>query len=123
MATLGAQLAEVRSGFVEIRMPFSAALTQQNNFVHAGAITSILDSACGYAAYSVAAEGMDVLSVEFKVNLLAPAVGDHFVARSQVKRAGKTLTVCTADAFAVSAGQEKVIATMLATIISIPHKA
>jgi uncharacterized protein (TIGR00369 family) len=119
MSTLGAQISDLREGFVEIRMPFSSALTQQHYFVHAGAITSILDSACGYAAYSVAPEGVDVLSVEFKVNLLAPAVGDHFVARANVKRAGKTLTVCTADAFAITAGNEKIVATMLATIMSL----
>ena len=87
--------------------------------MHAGAITSILDSACGYAALSVAPEGHDVLSVEFKVNLLAPAVGDEFFARAQVKRAGKTLIVCSGDAFAKTNGSEKLVATMLATIMAI----
>jgi uncharacterized protein (TIGR00369 family) len=87
--------------------------------VHAGAITSILDSACGYAALSVAPAGCDVLSVEFKVNLLAPAVGEYFVARGKVKRAGKRLTVCSSDAFAVKNGEEKMVATMLATIINL----
>jgi uncharacterized protein (TIGR00369 family) len=87
--------------------------------VHAGAITSILDSACGYAALSVAPEEAEVLSVEFKVNFLAPGVGESFVARASVKRAGKRLTVCTADAFAVKAGAEKLIATMLATVMNV----
>ena len=96
---------------------FSAALGQQDGFAHAGAITSILDSACGYAALSVAREGAEVLSVEFKVNLLAPAVGETFIARASVKRSGKTLCVCTGDAIAVNGGEEKLIATMLATMI------
>ena len=119
MTTLGAEMSRVQSGSVEIRFPFALALTQQNQFVHAGAITTILDSACGYAALSVAPQDHDVLSVEFKVNLLAPAVGDEFFARAQVKRAGKTLTVCAADAFATKNGVEKLVATMLATIMAI----
>jgi uncharacterized protein (TIGR00369 family) len=112
MSTIGAEITAVGRGSVEIRLPFSSRLIQQNGFVHAGAITSILDSACGYAALSVAPEEAEVLSVEFKVNFLAPGVGESFVARASVKRAGKRLTVCTADAFAVKAGAEKLIATM-----------
>jgi uncharacterized protein (TIGR00369 family) len=119
MQTLGAEITAISAGAVEIRFHFDDALTQQNQFVHAGAITSILDSACGYSAYSLVTEGSDVLSVEFKVNLLAPAVGEYFVARAKVKRAGKRLTVCAADAFAVKSGEEKMIATMLATIITL----
>ena len=119
MTTLGASLRSVKSGAVEIEIPFRADLTQQNNFLHAGAITSILDSACGYAAMTMTPEGANVLSVEFKVNLLSPAVGERFVARAQVKRAGNTITVCTADAFAANAAGEKLVATMLATIITV----
>lgn len=118
MTTLGAELTQVSRGSVEIRLPFKATLTQQNGFAHAGVITSILDSACGYAALSVAPEECEVLSVEFKVNLLAPAVGESFVARASVKRAGKTLCVCAGDAFAVHGGEEKLIATMLTTIMN-----
>lgn len=118
MGTLGASLFTVKAGAVEIEVPFRADLTQQNGFLHAGAITSILDSACGYAALSVAPENADVLSVEFKVNLLSPAVGEKFVARAHVKRAGRNITVCAADAFAVKAGEEKLVATMLATIVT-----
>lgn len=117
MTTLGAEIAIRKKGEVEIGFRFHPSLTQQNDFVHAGAITSILDSACGYAALSVAPEGHDVLSVEFKVNLLAPAVGEEFSARSHVKRAGKTLIVCAADAFARQNGRERLVATMLATIM------
>jgi uncharacterized protein (TIGR00369 family) len=118
MTTLGASLVSVKSGAVEIAVPFRPDLTQQNGFLHAGVITSVLDSACGYAALSVAPENADVLSVEFKVNLLSPAVGEKFVARGQVKRAGRTITVCAADAFAINGGKEKLVATMLATIIA-----
>jgi len=118
MATIGAQMTAVGVGSVEIRISFNSSLTQQNSFIHAGVITSILDSACGYAALSVAPEEAEVLSVEFKVNLLAPAVGESFIARAQVKRAGRTLTVCTADAFALNQGSEKLVATMQATIMN-----
>ena len=118
MATIGAELASVMPGAVEIRLPFGRHLTQQNDFLHAGVIASILDSACGYAALSVA-PGKEVLSVEFKVNLLSPAVGESFVARAQVKREGRTLTVCTADAFALQAGKETLVATMTATIMNL----
>jgi len=120
MKTLGAEMSEVRSGATEIRFPYAASLTQQHGYVHAGAVTSILDSACGYAALTLAPAGSEVLSVEFKVNLLAPGVGESFVARAQVKRAGKTITVCAGDAFAVRPEGEKLIATMLATMIYVP---
>lgn len=119
MSTLGAELAAVTQGSVEIRLPFSPNLTQQNSYLHAGAITAVLDSASGYAALSVAPDDRDVLTVELKVNLLAPAVGEVFVARAQVKKAGRTLTVCTADAFAITGGKEKAVATMLATIMAV----
>jgi uncharacterized protein (TIGR00369 family) len=122
MSTIAARMIAVGQGTVEIEIPFSPKLTQQNGFVHAGVITSILDSACGYAALSVAPAEAEVLSVEFKVNLLAPAVGESFVARAGVKRAGKTLLVCVADAFAVKSGEEKLIATMLATIMNMSSK-
>jgi uncharacterized protein (TIGR00369 family) len=121
MKTLGAEIATRKMGEVEIRFPFHCSLTQQNDFVHAGAITSILDSACGYAALSVAPLDHDVLSIEFKVNFLSPAVGEEFCARSHVKRAGKNLIVCAADAFALKNGQEKLVATMLATIMAVKH--
>jgi uncharacterized protein (TIGR00369 family) len=122
MATLGAEMILVDRGRVEIRFPFSSKLTQQNRFVHAGAVTSIMDSACGYAALSVAPGQGEVLSVEFKANFLARAVGESFIARASVKRTGKRLAVCTADAFAVKAGEEKLIATMLATIMNMDSK-
>lgn len=122
MSTLGAELTVVGQGVVEIRLPFSSKLTQQHGYLHAGAVTAILDSACGYAALSLAPDDKDVLTVEFKQNLLAPAAGEAFVARAHVKRAGKTLTVCAADAFALTDSKEKLVATMLATIMSIPAR-
>jgi uncharacterized protein (TIGR00369 family) len=120
MSTLGAELTAVGNGLVEIRLPFSPRLTQQDGYLHAGAVTAVMDSACGYAALSVAPADHEVLTVEFKVNLLAPAASKVFVAKAQVKRAGRRLTVCTADAFAVNGEGQKVIATMLATIIALP---
>ena len=123
MTTLGAEIHAIAPGRVEIRIPFNQRHTQQDGFLHAGVISAIMDSACGYAAYSVAPEGCSVLTVEFKVNLLAPAIGQKFAARAQVKRAGKTLTVCAADAFAIDGDREKLIATMLATIMALPAPA
>ena len=117
MRLIGASLGEVLPGSVEIRLPFRNDLTQQNGYLHAGIVTTILDSSCGYAAYTLMAAASSVLAVEFKVNLLAPAKGDEIVARGSVKRAGRTLTVCTADAFAVADGEERICATMLATMI------
>lgn len=120
MSTLGAELKAVGEGVLEIRLPFSPILTQQDGYLHAGAVAAVLDSACGYAALSVAPADHEVLTVEFKVNLLAPAAGEVFIAKAQVKRAGRKLTVCTADAFAVTGDKEKVVATMLATIMAVP---
>ena len=120
MSTLGAELTAVGEGVVEIRLPFSPSLTQQDGYLHAGAVTAVLDNACGYAALSVAPADHEVLTVEFKVNLLAPAAGEAFIAKAQVKRAGRKLTVCTADAFAVTGDKQKVVATMLATIMAVP---
>ena len=120
MSTLGAELTAVGEGVVEIRLPFSPSLTQQDGYLHAGAVTAVLDSACGYAALSVAPADHEVLTVEFKVNLLAPAAGKVFIARAQVKRAGRKLTVCTADIFALRGDKQKVVATMLATIMAVP---
>ncbi|HEY6066382.1 MAG TPA: PaaI family thioesterase, partial [Thermoanaerobaculia bacterium] len=97
MASLGASLVRVGAGEVVIALPFSSAWTQQNGFVHAGILTTVLDSACGYAAMSLLPAGTDVLSVEFKTNLLAPAVGERFEARAAVKRSGRTLAVVAAD--------------------------
>jgi uncharacterized protein (TIGR00369 family) len=118
MRTLRADLTKVAPGEVAIEIPFSEELTQQNGFIHAGIVTTIADSACGYAAYTLMAADAGVLSVEFKVNLLSPAIGERFAARAQVIKPGRTLTICRADVFAINNGEEKMVATMLATMIA-----
>lgn len=117
MRTIGASLSLVERGHVEISLVPRPDLTQQHGFLHAAVVAAILDSASGYAALSMMPPGCDVMSVEFKVNLLRPAIGERFVARASVKRAGKTLTVTDADCFAISGDMEKLIATMLGTMI------
>lgn len=119
MHTMGARLTRVEPGVVEIELPYRHDLTQQHGFIHAGVVASVLDSACGYAAFSLMPADAAVLSVEFKVNLLAPARGERLIARAEVKRPGRTVTVCTADAYAVEGGRSKVVATMLATMMCI----
>ena len=119
MELLGAELVHVAEGEADISWPFGPTLVQQNGFLHAGVVAGAIDSACGYAALTLCAAGEDVLSVEFKVNLLAPAAGESFVARGRVVRRGKTLTVCRGDAFAVGAGAERHVATMTATMITV----
>lgn len=117
MRTLGAELITVAPGAIEIRLPIRPALLQQHGFAHAGVVASIADSACGYAALSLMGQDDDVVSVEFKLNLLAPAVGEHLVARARVVRSGKRLTVTTCDVYALARGEEKCVATFLGTMI------
>jgi uncharacterized protein (TIGR00369 family) len=117
MTTLGARLVEVQPGQVHVALDHQAAHTQQNGFLHAGALASIADSACGYAAFTLAPAGSDVLAVEFKISLLAPARGPSYVARGRVLRAGRTLTTCQADVYGLGADKEELVATMLSTII------
>jgi uncharacterized protein (TIGR00369 family) len=119
MATLGAELGRVAPGAVDIHLPFRADLTQQHDFLHAGVVATVLDSACGYAAFSLMPPGAGVLTVEFKTNLLAPARGDLLIARGTVIRSGRTITVCQAEALMRNAGVETTVATMLATIMTI----
>lgn len=119
MKTLGAVLRGVAPGAVEIELPFREDLCQQHGFLHAGVVTSIADSACGYAALSLMPADAAVLTVEFKVNLLAPARGDRFVARGRVAKPGRTLTVCTAEVTAVADGQERPVAAMLTTMMAV----
>ena len=123
MKLIGARLVRAAAGECEIEIPLRDDLTQQNGYMHAGIVTTVLDSACGYAAFTLMPEGSGVLSVEFKVNLLAPADGELVRVTAAVKRAGKTLTVCTADAFAIKNGEQKLCAAMLATMIRIEKRA
>ena len=120
METLGARLVSVADGEVQIELPFSEGLSQQHGYVHAGAITSIADSACGYAALTRAPSGCEVVSAEFKINLVRPAIGERFVATGTVQNAGKLLTVCTGEVRAYAQGTSKVVAIMLATIVNVP---
>ena len=119
METLGARLLRVAPGEVDIELPFRADLTQQNGFLHAGIVTTVLDSACGYAAFTLMPADAGVLSIEFKVNLLAPAQGERVVARGRVVRAGRTISVCQGDAFAVRDGEERHVATMTGTMMTV----
>jgi uncharacterized protein (TIGR00369 family) len=118
MSSIGAELLLVEPGKVEIALPYRSDLTQQHGYMHAGIITTIADTACGYAAYTLMPAGSEVLSVEFKVNLLRPAKGERFVAVANVLKPGRTLTVERADVFGISESDEReLIATMLATMI------
>lgn len=119
MATIGASLERVEPGEVDIRLPIHAGLTQQHGFVHAGAVASIADSACGYAAFSLMPADAGVLAVEFKINLMAPAAGDYLIARGKVIRAGRTLNVCQADVVAFADGQAKTVAMLTATVMTV----
>lgn len=122
MQTLGAVLGSIEPGLVEIEMPFRADLTQQHGFVHGGIVTAILDSACGYAAFSLNSPDTTVLTVEYKVNFVAPAKGDRFIARGEVVRPGATVTVCKGDVLAYDGDEEKLVATMLMTIMTMPDR-
>jgi uncharacterized protein (TIGR00369 family) len=120
MGTLGMRLLRVAPGEVEIGLDFREDLTQQHGYLHAGIVTAAVDTACGYAALTLSEAGAEVLSVEFKLNLLSPAAGERFVARAHVVRAGRNITVCAGDLFALKAdGAEKTVATMLATMMSV----
>lgn len=118
MGLIGGELTRVEPGVVEISLTYRADLTQQHGYVHAGIITTIADSACGYAAYSLMRPNSDVLAVEFKVNLLRPAKGDTFVARAEVIKSGRTLTVVRADVHALSSGDKReLVAIMQGTMM------
>ena len=117
MGLIGAELSRVEPGLIEIMLPYRADLAQQHGYLHAGIVTTIADSACGYAAYSLMPPNSEVLSVEFKVNLLRPAKGETFSAVAEVIKSGKTLTVVRADVFAIDQDRRDLIATMLGTMI------
>ena len=121
MITIGAKLALVSDGEVHIALPFATELAQQHGYIHAGAITSIVDTACGYAALTRAPPDCEVVTAEFKINFLRPALGDRFLAIGRVQNSGKLLTVCTGEvrAFAGTGSNHKVIAVMQATIFNL----
>jgi uncharacterized protein (TIGR00369 family) len=122
MKHLGAELVSLRPGGAEIRVPFRSELTQQHDYFHAGVTGAVADSACGYAAYTLMPADSSVLTVEYKINLLAPADGDELIARARVVRSGKTLKICTADVFVRKGAAENHCATMLSTIMCMAGK-
>ncbi len=119
MRTLGATLVSVGHGVVEISIKPTAAVSQQHGFVHAGAVSAIADTAAGYAALTMMPPGRGVLTAEFKINLLAPAMGDLILARGRVVKAGRTLTLAQAEVFAVSGGVDKLVAFLTATLMAV----
>lgn len=118
MKSIGAALTEIGHGTVTIELPFRPDLTQQHGFIHAGIVTMIVDTACGYAAFSLMPPTAAVLTVEYKVNFISPALGDKLIARGRVLKPGRTLMVCHGEVHALTAGKEKLVATMLATMIA-----
>jgi len=122
MKHLGAELTALRSGQCEIRVRHRGELTQQHGYFHAGVTASIADSASGYAAYSTMSADSSVLTVEYKINLVAPAEGNLLIARGRVLRSGRTLKICAADVFVVEGKQEILCATSLSTIMALPSQ-
>ena len=123
MRTLGITIARLEPGEVDLAMDYSPDFTQQNGFVHAGVITAGLDTACGIAAFTLMPAETDILTVEFKTNLLGPAKGERFFFRAVVIKPRRTLTVCEARAFAQTGGAENLIATMTGTLMAMTRRA
>jgi len=119
MQTLGVRLLRVAPGECDMEMPFAVEFTQQHGFLHAGTLTSVVDSACGYAALSLMAPGAAVMSVEFKVNLMAPAAGERLLARGRVVRSGRTLTIVAGDGFMCSGDEQRHVFTMQGTMMAV----
>ncbi|WP_374665969.1 PaaI family thioesterase [Ramlibacter sp.] len=119
MGTIGATLAAVEPGRVVIELPWQQALTQQHGFLHAGMVATALDSACGYAGFSLMTADAAVLTIEFKINLIAPAEGERFRMEGVVIKPGRTVTVTEGRAYALKGGREKLIATMGATLMAV----
>ncbi len=122
MKTIGASLTRVLPGEVDILLKFRHDLTQQHGFIHAGVVAALADSACGYAALSLMPPDAAVLTVEYKINLLSPALGESLLACGKVTKPGRTLTVCSGDVFALKDGEKKLVATMIATMMSVRGK-
>lgn len=119
MATIGAEIIHVAPGEVDLQLRPDAHLTQQHGFLHAGVVIAAVDSACGYAALTLMPEAVAVLTVELKVNLLAPATGESLLARGRVVRSGRTLTVCSGEAVTLADGAETTVATLLTTMMAV----
>lgn len=119
MSTIGARLSRIEPGLVDVEIPFQHSLTQHNGFLHGGALSTLADTACGYAAYSLMPENADVLTIELKLNFLAPAIGERVLAEGRVIRAGRNIIVSAADVFSITAEHRKHVATMLATLMCV----
>ncbi|MDR0227299.1 MAG: PaaI family thioesterase [Burkholderiaceae bacterium] len=119
MQTLGAELIRLEPGAVDIVVDWAQGLTQQHGFLHAGMVSTALDSACGYAGLTLMPADAAVLTIEFKINLLAPAKGQRFRMEGRVLKPGRTITVTEGRAFAMDAGREKLIATMGCTLMCV----
>ncbi|HYL74453.1 MAG TPA: PaaI family thioesterase [Bryobacteraceae bacterium] len=120
MKTLGVEILRLEPGEIDLAMPYAIAYTQQHGFMHAGIMSTVLDTACGYAAFSLMPVDAAVLTVEFKINLIAPAKGERFTIRAHVVKPGRTITVCDASAFAAEiSGKERLIATMTGTLMTL----
>lgn len=120
MKTLGAKLMRVAKGEVDIVLPFAPHIAQQHGFVHAGGLTTVVDNAGGFAAMTLLPEGVEVLTVEFKVNFLSPAIGERFIATGRVRRVGKQVIVVDGEVVGEDGdGNRKTIALMLATMMGV----
>lgn len=119
MDTIGASIEVIGAGEIEIEFPYQPSLTQQNGFIHAGIVSTVLDSACGYAAFSLMPEDASVLTIEFKVNLLSPAKGERFRGYGKVKKTGRTISVAEAELYAFSDQGKKLVATMVGTLMAV----
>jgi uncharacterized protein (TIGR00369 family) len=119
MKTINASILAIRPGEIELEFPYQSNLTQQHGFIHAGIVSTVLDTACGYAAFSLMPENAAVLTIEFKVNLLSPAKGERFRAVGKVKKPGKNITVTEGELFAHEEDGQKLVAIMVATIMSV----
>jgi uncharacterized protein (TIGR00369 family) len=119
MSTLKATLGDISPGLVEIAIRPDPTISQQHGFVHAGALSAVADTAAGYAALSLMPQGKGVLTTEFKINLVAPALGDRILARGRVVKAGRTLTLAQAEVFVESGGQAKLVAFLTATLMTV----
>lgn len=122
MATIGAELTLVEPGAVDICLDWAAGLTQQHGFLHAGMLSTALDSACGYAGLTLMPMDAAVLTIEFKINLLAPAKGQRFRMEGRVIKPGRTITVSEGKAFAIDQGKEKLVATMSCTLMCVQQR-
>ena len=122
MDLLGAELVDIQPGYCEIKIPFDASLTQQHGFFHAGVVSTVADNTAGYAAFSLMEENASILTVEYKLNLMAPAKGDFLMGKARVLKHGRTLTICRSDVYVVEKGKEKLCAAGQSTLIQLKDK-